>query len=82
MGTLKMDAKLKKTQKSDDTEEVSDGYDPIKSNISIAPMIYYSDLVMGTYLDCDMHLVFRRVVAYCIKVLEQFITDHNVHQLF
>ena len=65
-----------------DEEEVSDGYEPIPSHHTIAPMIWYSELVMNSFVDCGMHLVFHGVVAYCMEVLEEFITDHKVHPSF
>ena len=61
------------TKEEDD--EVTDGYDPIESDKSIASMMSYSYLVMSSYVDCGMHLVFHGMIAYCMEVMEEFITD-------
>ena len=37
---------------------------------------------MRSYIDCGMHLVFHGVVATCVSVMEDFITDHGLTQQF
>ena len=62
--------------------EVSDGFQPKTNEMYIAPYIWYSKLVMSSYVDCGMHLVFHGVLAYTVEVMERFITDHKLSNQF
>ena len=49
---------------------------------NITPLIWYSKLIMSSFIDCGMHLIFHDIVAYTVVKMEGFIKDHGMSQQF
>ena len=47
-----------------------------------ASLIWYSLLFMTSFIDCDMHLVFRGIDLYTVVNIEGFIKNHFMTQQF
>jgi len=63
--------------------EIEDGYVPILGTQSnVVPALWYSPMLMNSYLDCGMHLVFHGIVAYCVERIEEFMVDQGLTQKF
>ncbi len=67
---------------NDDDDEISDGFHPITGYMSLAPILWFSKMVMSSYVDCGLHLVFHGVVAYCMEIMESFLSDHGLNPSF
>jgi len=64
--------------------KMGDGYVPILGDQSsnVVPTLWYNPMLMNSYLDCGMHLVFHDIVAYCVERIEEFMVDQGLTQKF
>jgi hypothetical protein len=66
-----------------DDGKIGDNDAPLTPDPSgVLPEMWESVLLVETYLDCGMHLVFCGVVAYCVKQEECFIKNQGLSQQF
>jgi len=53
-----------------DDREIDGDYAPIlhsgTSTSNVAPLIWYSKLIMSSFINCGMHLVCHSIVAYTV----------------
>ena len=45
--------------------------------MSVAPLLWYSMIVMKAYVDCGMHLIFHGIVAYSVGIMDGILSDHG-----
>ncbi len=45
--------------------------------MSVGLLLWYSKIVMKTYVDCGMHLLFHGIFAYSVEIIDGILSNHN-----
>ena len=62
----------------DDDSEIDDGSTADTMIDSCVPRMWEANIVMDSYLDCGMNLVFHGVVSDIVELTRSFMSDHGL----
>ena len=66
----------------DDDSEIDDGSTADTMIDSCVPRMWEANIVMDSYLDCGMHLIFHGVVSDIVELARSFMSDHGLESKF
>ena len=79
--------RAKKSNPGTEVAEMDDGellndFDLIDSSPDGIPGIWRSQLLLSTYIDCGMHLIFHGILATAVERIEMILSDYKLNKTF
>ena len=78
----KVEGNASNQEEKDDDSEIDDGATTDTMIDSCATHMSEANIVMNSYLDCGMHLIFHGVVSNIVELARSFMSDHGLESKF